>query len=762
MGSLSFEPLIPLALWLSLAVAGLALLGWYARTRPAAVPRRRWLVIRSLMALGLVLLLLIVLNPTWVEPVTPPAGKPLLTVLVDATASMDTPDAADGQTRYRAAARLARACAEEMADRFEVRVRTFAGTLSPAEGPELEARKPDGQLTDLAAALLSSLEEGRPQGQAILLLSDGIHNAGGGAARVLDAVRVAKAMACPVSTRAFGGDVAAVKDLAVELRSPQELAYVGQKIPVAVLLRQRGLAGAQATLTLRHEDKEVERRQVALAAQETTEVRFQVSRDRTGLYRYEVRADPLPGEVSLVNNAATLLLRVVNDPVRVLLLEGKPYWDAKFLVRTLLLDPSLELDSVVRVKDGRLHRRTLSRDRAAPGKSAADAAPGKGPGSLHEEWATLTGPPTILATAENLRAYQVVVLGRDAEVFLSEAGLAGLRNWIARDGGCLVCYRGQPMTPVNQRLGQLLPVRWAPIREARFRPRLTDRGRDLHWFPAAGAEAGDDAFAGLPSLATAARPEQPRPLATVLATAPSPAEADSPVVTYQPYGTGRVVVIEGSGMWRWAFLPPQQQQQEEVYRALWHSLLRWLASSADLLPGQKLALRSDKARFSTLEPATATLLLREEAAKAKVPAVELRGDGAGNAQTVTPVPMGDEPGTFRVVFGKLPEGRYQARVAGTEGDLTGSTAFDVRSFSEEQLDLKARPDLMARIAQGSGGVVLEAGTPREMLEQFRAHLDQGRPQRVRRVSAWDRWWVLAGVLAAWGAAWGVRRSAGLV
>ena len=60
MGTLSFEPLIPLALWLTLAGAGLALLGWYARTRPAAVPRRRWLLILGLWALGLVLLLLIV------------------------------------------------------------------------------------------------------------------------------------------------------------------------------------------------------------------------------------------------------------------------------------------------------------------------------------------------------------------------------------------------------------------------------------------------------------------------------------------------------------------------------------------------------------------------------------------------------------------------------------------------------------------------------------------------------------------------------
>src|SRR5207244_2789081 len=99
----------------------------------------------------------------------------------------------------------------------------------------------------------------------------------------------------------------------------------------------------------------------------------------------------------------------------------------------------------------------------------------------------------------------------------------------------------------------------------------------------------------------------------VLATSVAQATGDgSPVVAYQPYGSGRVVVVEGAGMWRWAFLPPQYQQYEEVYGSLWHSLLRWLVSSAGLLPGQQLALRADKVSFSTTEPATATLLVRED------------------------------------------------------------------------------------------------------------------------------------------------------
>lgn len=353
--------------------------------------------------------------------------------------------------------------------------------------------------------------------------------------------------------------------------------------------------------------------------------------------------------------------------------------------------------------------------------------------------------------------------GRDAEAFLTEPVLAQLRTWIFRDGGCLVCYRGQPMAQMNQRLGALLPLRWTPVSEARFRLNLTERGRDLRWIPS-GPEPAGETLAQLPSLATTARPEQPKPLAVVLATSQGVGgEGESPVVSYQPYGTGRVVVIEGAGMWRWAFLPPEHQKHDEVYRSLWQSLLRWLVSSSDLLPGQKLALRSDKVSFGTTEPASATLLLRDEAAQGQVPAVELRGGNLEQPRQVTPVAMGDEPGAFRVVFGKLPEGRYQVRVAGSAGnDATGSAAFEVRSFFEEQLDLKARPDLMARLARDSGGLVLEGNSPQDLIRQFQEHLDQGRPQRVHRLSAWDRWWVLLGVLAVWCTAWALRRSGGLV
>jgi hypothetical protein len=133
------------------------------------------------------------------------------------------------------------------------------------------------------------------------------------------------------------------------------------------------------------------------------------------------------------------------------------------------------------------------------------------------------------------------------------------------------------------------------------------------------------------------------------------------------------------------------------------------------------------------------------------------------AKRFSPVPFGDDPGQFRVAFGRLPEGRYLARVAASAADKGSCVAaFDVRGNLAERLEVKAQPNLMQAIAEKSGGAVLDNGDPAALAEQFDRYLDQSRPQRVTRTTAWDRAWVLLAAMSLWGAAWGLRRWSGLV
>jgi len=818
MGSISFEPLIPPSLWLALAAGAVALLGWYALRRPDAVGRARWVAVTGLMTASVAAGLVILLNPTWVREIPPLPGKPLLTVLVDSSASMATVDAA-GRARYAAAADSAAALSDELQDRFDVRVRTFTDAPVAADARDLAARKPAGMTTDLASAVSAALAEDRPAGQAVVLLSDGIHNAGGGAAAVLDAARHARAVAAPVFTRTLGSDAGGL-DLRVEMRTTQDLAFIGQRVAVSARVAQVGVSGGRANVSLLGADGvEVAREPVDLSPEIPSEVTFWIKGEKPGVFPYEVRVEPLPGELTQANNVAPYLLRVVDQPVRVLQLDGKPYWDSKFLLRTLAAVPAVELDSVVRIGDGRFMKRTIRRAAGAAaatapaGAAATTDVPATASGvpaaraaakrdEKQQDWKIVTSAAEVLGDAEALKRYQIIVLGRDAEPFLTDDAVARLQQWVARDGGALVCYRGSPTVQANEKLAKLLPVKWSPGRETRFRLKLTDDGRGMRWLGGTGGgaeanagaaavaasrlapDADQAALAGLPTLATSAHVDKAKPLAVVLANAvsqgdgsggaaappsgTSPATGGAPAVVYQPYGGGRVVVVEGAGMWRWAFLPPQYRQQEEVYASLWHSMLRWLISADTLVPGQKLALRSDQVAFDTTEPATATLILRDEGGRGKVPAVEVVPEGAGGKAAgkplqFAPAPLGEEPGTFRVNFGKLPEGRYAARVVDAPADEAfARTVFSVRTVGEEQLNLKPRPDLMARLASDSGGAVLENADAGEVAGRFKEHMNRLRPPRLERSTAWDRWWVLGAVFALWAGSWVLRRSSGLV
>ncbi|HEU5431975.1 MAG TPA: hypothetical protein VFU81_09935, partial [Thermomicrobiales bacterium] len=216
---LDFEPLISPALWAAMALAAAVLLGVYAWQRPPSATKGRWALIVALMAAGAALPLVILLNPTWQIAVPPPAGKPLLTIVADASASMSAGDLPGGQTRRQAAVAIASACAEELADKFDVRAVDFSSHTVGADPLSLERRAADGESTDLAAEIIGSLANDRPRGQALLLLSDGIHNAPDGTTGVLSALSVARASAAPIYVKTLGG-AAEINDLALRLHSP--------------------------------------------------------------------------------------------------------------------------------------------------------------------------------------------------------------------------------------------------------------------------------------------------------------------------------------------------------------------------------------------------------------------------------------------------------------------------------------------------------------------------------------------------------------
>jgi len=778
MTRLVFDPWIPLAMWMPLALAAAALLCGYAIASRRRLVRGLRPMILTLMAVEVVIPLILLLNPTWVREIPPPAGKPLLTLLVDRSSSMATPDGPNKEPRLDVARNAVKSIENELRSRFDVEIKTFAETPAESSTDALKSQSADGDISDLALAVTSSLAD-RPRGQAIWILSDGVHNAPGGINRLRQAAEQARTMAVPIYTSSIGG-ATGVRDLEVALPVPQEMAFVGQAVTVPVIVHQRGQVSDRAQVRLLMNDEVVDERQVGLTPDTSSEVSFKIQQPKTGLFRYEVIVAAVPNEVTDLNNRASLVLRVIDEPVRVLLLEGKPYWDTKFLVRTLALDPSIELHSVVRMTSERYLVRKIARPESASTNQAGsnppavvqptsqdDSETGDSANSIakprDDAWEVSKGEQHWLDDPQQLGKFQVVILGRNAESFVTDGALTELKKWLRQGDGSLVCFRGPPTSQISNRLGELLPVRWSQQNESRFQIQFTSAGQSLRWLS---QSEGESTLSKLPSLARTALPERPKPLAIVLASDSSARTSSdhesTPVITFQPYGGGRVVVVEGAGMWRWAMLPPGQQDDDQVYGELWRSMMRWLVANVGLLPMQRASLKADKTAFGVMEQATATLLVRDARDFGEIPQVWLR-PANGDPLIIRTLPSRDDPHQFRADFGKLPEGRYLAMLDGARSDeVAASTAFDVIGNLRERLDVAARPDLMQLLADGSGGSVISGQKPDELLYNFEQHLSASQPQRLQQTIAWDRWWVLTGLLIVWGLNWSIRRRGGLV
>ncbi len=235
-----------------------------------------------------------------------------------------------------------------------------------------------------------------------------------------------------------------------------------------------------------------------------------------------------------------------------------------------------------------------------------------GPGPVTEAWRVLTGSEDILLNALASGSYQVIVLGRESEPFLSEAAVESLREWVSTESGALVCFRGQPTAQVGERLERLMPVQWNTVGESRFRMTLTDRGRDTavvrrdrqRWRRGRHPAEPPDPRGLDPFRRNEAARDRPGDAAV------DAAGNEKPVVTFQPYGGGRVVVVEGAGCGGGPSCPPPTPSTIRPTglsgRA---SCTRWLVSGAaapaepgDGPPDRSGDVRDERDRLGDLFP----------------------------------------------------------------------------------------------------------------------------------------------------------------
>jgi len=727
LAALLFDPIIPFG---AVVVLGLALaagtVAGYLRLGTSLGRVQNGLLLAFRLA-GVALVVALLLNPSELEKLPPPATKEVLLVAVDNSMSMAQNDTEHG-TRADAArsllldAELLKADGTPASERF--RFFAFGETSAPLKDPvAFVPSSPTTRVHTSVTNLLGSLGA-HEHARAIFLLSDGhdfelINPAKTGFA--------ARARQTPIFAVALGRQ-GKVRDVSARITSYQPYCYVKQKARITAALRLVGVELEALTIELWREGERVQTRQMQAEGPELL-VQFEVVEPAVGQFEYEVRVRPVAEEIDLENNLALTYLNVIDQQIQVLFLEGEPYWDTTFFQRSLMRNDKMNVDSIVQYAEGKAR---IVRKKASEKEM------------------------TIPGTDEQWRRYDVVVLGRSVEKLIGAAGVQQLENFAREHGGAVIFSRGRAFNGLKTPT-ELEPVIWGDTPTEHVRLQASREGQSLAPFRTlAEASAATD---GVPELIAARPIVEKKPLAATLAGASTATGGEPlPAMVHRRSGSGQVLSVGVDGLWRWAF-NAKIEGVNTVFDRFWDQMILWLMAGRDFLPAQQFSLRASSANIPLGEKIHFRALIRDAAGTAGPIPLVIRQGGEELANTTLVAAEGGAPDKLLAEFLPSRRGKYEAMAQFPDGSKQ-SVRFMVIEENLEQTEVATDAEFLRRLSESSGGRLLE---PHELGRLVRELDDKPAETtaQTRLVSVWDQVWLFWLVGLLFGADWFFRRRWGL-
>lgn len=711
-------------------------LAWHGAREAAVVVRRLLLPLRTL---GLAALAVLWLNPgRWLEE-SETARRDWL-VLLDRSASMSGGHD-EKATRWETATRLAERLREASGAQGDVKVRPFSAQLED-DAPATSALRPDGPGTDLARALTGALDQRSTPLAGLIVVSDGRQTA---RAKLDELALRARGRGVPIHAIPLGGAWGS-RDLVLTASPRRVTAFRGQPVKISAQLENRGLGAIKPAVILAGADgKEIARQDAQLEDGARATVVFNLPDVPESGGDFTLRTAAWPGEQVPANNTDTVRVKVLASKTRVLLLEGAPYWDSKFLAQLLRHQSAVEILTVHRLNEERYFR-----VEAGDGKSAEPLA---------------LADSVFPDTAEGLARYDLIVFGKGADGFLTPARTVALTGFVRDQGGAVMFARGKPYAGRFAPLEALEPVEWGEEMSGGFHfVPLADQGAGLFGAALPGVE--DRVWATLPLLEDAHQVARLKPFARVLAEGqPDGKQTRVPLLVARRFGRGMTATVNADGLWRWDFRP-EVRAQGAVYQQFWVQLMQWCATFSEFLPGQDYAVRFAEPTAEAGQPVRAIIAYRGGSTPEPQPFLQITRDGQPTGEAAaTVLPGGGDLGREWAAVVAPPEpGRYQVRVAdrARPGKIEGEATLTVAAPPTEADNLRPDSESLQTLARGSGGEIFAPAD----VEKLAASLWKTDAAAARAKPHWEplwpRWWVAALIAGVFGTEWWLRRREGLL
>lgn len=211
----------------------------------------------------------------------------------------------------------------------------------------LAALQSDSPETSIGKALeaLAKTERDAPLA-GVVLVSDGLDTF---SRRTESVVRDLGTRGIPVYTVPVG--IADPDDVSIRNVIMQDVAFTGDKVPVRVQLQSKGYEKRTADLTVSLNGRGVARQSVSFeGGLQFEEIFFNVDVAERGSARIGIEIEAFSDEATAANNLVERSVRVVNEKINVLCIEGSARWEFRYLRAMLKRDPPHQRD---------FHRHTL-------------------------------------------------------------------------------------------------------------------------------------------------------------------------------------------------------------------------------------------------------------------------------------------------------------------------------------------------------------------------------------------------------------------
>jgi hypothetical protein len=592
---------------------------------------------------------------------------------------------------------------------------------------------PDAQSTDLDKGLREALGPLAP-GTALVLLSDGQHNAEGSPEELANTL---KGRGVPVFAVGYGAEI-----------SPPDISLVdvtAEQVQGTITLRDSMPAGLPAIVRIESQGKVLfeepfttdgkgERRMpYSFLMKDMPPAPATESDPNLRIFNVLVgiNGDQANAEKTRSNNTREVALHLLAKKRRLLILDGRARWETRYIQTHFERDERWQV--------------TAAFDDY---KASADNALAKGfPG-----------------TKDELLTYDLILIGEVSPKRLKLEHVAWLVEFVEKRGGGLVWLdgeRGLLKDWATSPAAALLPVQWtAPGHKGPMTWTLTPESDRYPALRLSGsASANTDQWAKLPKALWTATTKA-NATAVTLANLVTETKVNLPAIVFQSVGAGAVLYLASDELWRWRF-----EVADLYHQRLWVQVAAWVAAPPFQAESQLMALGTDRLRFATGEQGELRVRLRNTAGE-MVTDAHPRAYLIQNGQDVATLELEADPthaGVYRATTPPMKPGAWQVAVSESSTSVRDKLRLTLRvadTGNQELSSLTMNRPLLETMARTSGGKFLREQEIPELPKLLQA-MDNKQVQ-TRETILWSSWWWLGTLIALLSAEWILRRKWRLV